>query len=152
MDERRYREFRKGRGKLLKEACSRVCEAFGIKFYRDDRIEIYKDEYGWIAIPVMCRIRGRIERYYLMARRYVCNGGIISIEKRILELANEKGLKILMWIAEEDRWYIFRARDILEGGKYIIGYRGRKEYYDFNAYELDIRNKYVTLEDFGGND
>jgi len=127
------RDFRKGRGGLLKEAVSRICVAFNTEFVRDDTVPIFQDKYGYIAIP----ITDGFQSFYLMARSYLFKGNLVSIEKSLIEEAHRRKMRFIMWIGEIDKWYIFDPKDILYFENHTMSNRGNVEYLDFEAERLN---------------
>lgn len=126
------REFRKGRGGLLKEAVSRVCNDFNVEFVSDDTVPIFQDKYGYIAIPVS----DGFQSFYIMARSYLYQGNLVSIEKSLVEDAKKRKMKFLMYIGDMQKWYIFDPSDILYLENHTVSDRGDVEYLDFEAERL----------------
>lgn len=123
-------EFRKGTQNLLRKACSIIRHELNSAFYRDESIPIYRDKYGYIAIP----ITDGIDTYYLVARSYIYNQRIVSIDGKLVRIAREKKINFLMFINDGHMWFVISPNDIIRVGCSTV--RGHLEYIEFPIFEI----------------
>lgn len=121
------RPFVKGNKDLLRKACENICSKLHTMFTRDHGIKIYRDAYGYIAIP----ITDGHNSYYLIARSYVWQG-IVSIEEDLVLLAKRHNINFIMYIDSIQNYIVFSPHEIVENNL-GVAYRGDKRYIDFRV-------------------
>lgn len=88
-----------------------------------------RDSYGFYAYAT--------DRFILVAKKYLY-GNVISTHSDVPEIAERHNKKVIMYIDEIDRFYIFSPTEILRTG--VVNFRGNVRMINFEI-KLGVRYK-----------
>lgn len=93
------REFKKGTNKLLSDAIKKL------KKIGWEKLRILKDEKGVFCIEY--------PKFYLTANSYLYKKHILSSQKEIIYRTKKHMKKLVVYVGENEKFYIFNPEDIL---------------------------------------